>query len=98
MLTPPLVTMASLVAAASRSTASSAASSSRHDRPTIDDAAGLGEQRGEHRRLLSRIWPGRSGEPSVTSSSPVDSTATRGRGNAGTRRALTLASTPRRPA
>ncbi len=45
-------------------------------------------------RLLSRIWPGFSGEPSLTSSSPVLSTATRGRATACTISALTLASTP----
>ena len=35
-------------------------------------------------RLLSRIWPGPSGSPGSTSSSPVDRTATLGRGKTGT--------------
>ena len=44
--------------------------------------------------LVSRICPGANAEPSVTSSSPVDSTVTRARGKARTARALMLASTP----
>ena len=83
MLTPPLVTIASFVAAASRSTASSSASSSRttgRRSTTQPAAASSGASIVE---LLSRICPGRSGAPSVTSSSPVDSTATRADGNGG---------------
>ena len=49
MLTPPLVTMASHVAAASRSTASSAASSSRDDAEVDRLAARRGDQPEQHR-------------------------------------------------
>ncbi len=49
-------------------------------------------------RLVSRIWPRRSGPPSSDSSSPVDSTPTRGRGWATTSYAPMPASTPRRAA
>ena len=45
-------------------------------------------------KLLSRIWPGFSSEPSITSSSPVDSIATRNFGYDKTLRALMPANTP----
>ena len=94
MLTPPLVTMASFVAAASRSTRSSWASSSGTTPRASTTQPAAASSGASIVALLSRIWPGRSGEPSVTSSSPVDSTATRTAGCAATERALTLASTP----
>ncbi len=80
MLTPPLVTMASDDAAASRSVRSRVASSSGttpNERTAQPAAASSGAS---IVWLVSRICPGASGEPSVTSSSPVDITATRARG------------------
>ena len=44
--------------------------------------------------LESRIWPGPSGSPGSTSSSPVETTATRGRGSTGTAWRPTEASMP----
>ena len=89
------MTIASHVAGGRRAgPASSSASSSRTMPRSIDVAPGLGEQRGEHRARCSRgSARARSGEPSSTSSSPVDSTATVARGWTVTVRALTLAST-----
>ena len=94
MLTPPLVTMAS----------QSAAASTEHcleRRLVVGDDAEVDVVQPAWATaptsivlLLSRIWPGRSGPPSVTSSSPVESTATTGRGVHEDGRWLTLASTP----
>ena len=80
MLTPPLVTTASEQLTAWRSVRSSIASSSGttpNERTSQPAAASSGAS---IVRLDSRIWPGASGDPSVTSSSPVDMTATRARG------------------
>jgi hypothetical protein len=94
MLTPPLVTMASHESAASRSTASSTASSSRTMPRSMPTQPASRTAPSSIVRLLSRIWPGCSGEPSSMSSSPVDSTATRTGGTTDTTAALTLHSTP----
>ncbi|CAB5001694.1 unannotated protein [freshwater metagenome] len=45
-------------------------------------------------KLLSRIWPGLSSPPLITSSSPVESIATRSLGYVKTCRALIAANTP----
>ena len=87
------MTIASHSAAAARRTRSSSASSSRTVPRSITSHPASASNPASIVRLLSRIWPGASGEPSSTSSSPVDSTATVARGYTLTVRALTLANT-----
>jgi hypothetical protein len=97
MLTPPLVRTASHRWTADRTAAVMAASSSP-TRPrstgTNPEAATSANRVG---RFESRTWPGASGAPASTSSSPVDSTPTRGRRCTATVEPPTLASTPSRP-
>ena len=97
MLTPPVVTSASQDSAPARRAASMAASSSRTSpRSTASKPLSATNER-RVSRLESRIWPGCSGEPSSTSSSPVEITPTRGRGTTDTSRSPTVASSPRWP-
>ena len=82
-------------AAPSRRRASSTASSSGTRPRSIGSAPAAATRATSIGRFESRIWPRASGSPGGTSSSPVDSRPTRGRGTTVTSVRPTLASTPR---
>ena len=96
MLTPPLEMSASTIPrlVALRSVSSRSSSLSRMMPRSIASAPASSMRRNNILRFDSRIWPFCNGEPSSTSSSPVDMTPTRGRQYTDTLRALMLDRTP----
>ena len=95
--TPPLVITASHVAAPAVMASVMAASSSRMRPRSTACQPFWATSASSVARFESRICPGASGRPASTSSSPVDSTPTRGRGWASTSVTPIPASTPRWP-
>ena len=92
--TPPEVSTKSPSAAARANPRRRASGSSRSRPQRKASAPAERAWAASSQELESRIWPGPSGSPGSTSSSPVDTTVTRGRGWTGTTLRPTEASMP----